>query len=132
MENKYVRRARDFRQNPDVHYNCAQAVLAAFAADCGLSEGKVFQLGAHFGHGMNLGATCGAMVGGLMVIGLLGGGQEASKAYLTAMRQMHCNLTDCKDLLRVNAECGGSRQAHCDQLVYESVETVARIMHLAE
>lgn len=130
MENKYVQRARATRQDPGIHYNCAQAVLTVFAGDCGISEGKAFQLGAHFGHGMQMGATCGVITGGLMVIGMLGGGKEESKRFLSAMSQRHNRLTDCKDLLRVNAECGGSRQEHCDNMVYEAVEEVAEIMRL--
>ncbi len=130
MENKYVMRAKAFRAETSAHYNCAQAVLASFAEECGISEEKAIQMGAHFGHGMNMGATCGAMTGALMVIGMLGGGREQSHDFMTAMRQHHTNLTDCKDLLRVNAEKGGSRQEHCDNMVYEAVEEVTKIMGL--
>lgn len=130
MEHKYVKRAKTFRAETTPHYNCAQAVLVVFAAECGLSEGKAFQLGAQFGHGMNMGGTCGAITGGLMVIGMLGGGREEAHSFMTGMRQRHCNLTDCKDLLRVNAEKGGSRQEHCDNMVFEAVEEVCRVMHL--
>ena len=130
MENKYVKKAKDFRAATNPHYNCAQAVLVVFADECGISEEKAFQMGAQFGHGMNMGATCGAMTGSLMVIGMLGGGREEAHSFMTAMRQRHDNLTDCKDLLRVNAEKGGSRQEHCDNMVFEAVEEVTKVMHL--
>lgn len=130
MENKYVMKAKELRQITEPHYNCAQGVLVAFAEECGISEEKAFQMGAYFGHGMNMGATCGAITGGLMVIGMLGGGKEEHHTFMTAMRQHHDNLTDCKDLLRVNAEKGGSRQEHCDNMVYEAVEEVTKVMHL--
>ena len=74
--NKYVKRAEQFRNDPSIHYNCAQAVLVAYAAECGISEGKAFQMGEHFGGGMRMAATCGAITGGLMVLGMLGGTED--------------------------------------------------------
>ena len=34
MENKYLDRAKALREDPNVHYNCAQAVTATFAEEC--------------------------------------------------------------------------------------------------
>ena len=58
-------------------YNCAQSVLAAYAADCGLEKDKAFQAAVGFGGGMGrLQETCGAVTGAIMVLGLSSGFKE--------------------------------------------------------
>lgn len=128
--NKYVKRAEQFRNDPSVHYNCAQAVVVSFAAECGISEGKAFQMGEHFGGGMRMAATCGAITGGLMVLGMLGGTEDQRRMFLEAMKANHDGMTDCAHLLKKNAEQGGTRKEHCDGMVYEAVENVAKVMGL--
>lgn len=54
-------------------FHCSQAVLAAFAEECGLTEKQALQLGACFGGGMRKGEVCGACTGALMVLGSLYG-----------------------------------------------------------
>ena len=61
MENKYLDRAKALREDPNVHYNCAQAVTATFAEECSLTREQAIKLGAHFGSGMKMAATCGAI-----------------------------------------------------------------------
>lgn len=92
-------------------YNCAQAVLLAFAETYGLSPEQAAQTAAGFGGGMGrLGRTCGAVSGGLMVIGLAQGitapGDRAAKEAVYALaRQFQARFAgrfgslDCKDLL---------------------------------
>ena len=48
-------------------YHYSQAVLAAFAGECGLTEIQALKLGACFGSGMRKGEVCGACTGALMV-----------------------------------------------------------------
>ena len=55
------------------HFHCSQAVLAAFADDCGITEHQALMLGSCFGSGMRKGEVCGACTGALMVLGLLYG-----------------------------------------------------------
>lgn len=55
------------------HFHCSQAVLAAFAPECGLTEEQALKLGACFGSGMRKGEVCGACTGALMVLGALYG-----------------------------------------------------------
>ena len=57
----------------DRGFHCSQAVLAAYADQCGLSEEKALKLGACFGSGMRKGQVCGACTGALMVLGFLYG-----------------------------------------------------------
>lgn len=54
-------------------FHCSQAVLAAYAEDCGLTEEQALKLGGCFGSGMRKGEVCGACTGALMVLGLLYG-----------------------------------------------------------
>ena len=54
-------------------FHCSQAVLAAYADQCGISEEKALKLGACFGSGMRKGEVCGACTGALMVLGILYG-----------------------------------------------------------
>lgn len=49
---------------------CSQAVLLAFASDCGLSAEDATKVAAGFGGGMHLGSTCGAVTGATMVLGM--------------------------------------------------------------
>ncbi len=51
-------------------YNCAQAVLLAFAEDFGFTKEELAGIALCFGGGMGIGSTCGALTGGLMVLGL--------------------------------------------------------------
>ena len=51
-------------------YNCSQAVTAVLADQTGLSEEQLKQLSAGFCAGMgNLEATCGALIGAVMIAG---------------------------------------------------------------
>ena len=69
---KYLEKAKELRNDPGKHYNCAQAILCAFAPDSGLTEEQSCGVGANFGNGMKMAATCGAVTGGLMVLGMFG------------------------------------------------------------
>ncbi len=54
--------------------NCSQAVLVAFAEDCGMDEKTAMMLSSSFGGGMGrLREVCGAVSGMFMVAGLLKG-----------------------------------------------------------
>ena len=54
-------------------FHCSQAVVAAFAGECGITEEQALKLGSCFGSGMRKGEVCGACTGALMVLGLLRG-----------------------------------------------------------
>lgn len=63
-------KALDYFSN---HFHCSQAVLAAFAKECGLTDEQALKLGACFGSGMRKAEVCGACTGALMVLGALYG-----------------------------------------------------------
>ena len=73
---KYLERAKQVRKIEEPHYNCCQAVTVPFAKECGMSEEHAYALGAHFGRGMGRASACGAITGGLMVLGMLGHGDK--------------------------------------------------------
>lgn len=68
MESR-VQKAVELR---NVHgYNCAQAVLCAYADLFGLDEKQAYKIAEGFGSGMGgMGDTCGAVTAAFMVIGL--------------------------------------------------------------
>ena len=81
---------------------------------------------ANFGAGLKRGAACGAVTGGLVVLGLFGIDNPAE--YYAAFRANHEGMLECADLLRKNQELGRERKPHCDALVYECVSLVEKIL----
>ena len=125
----YLERAKELRACTEPHYNCAQSVVIPFAADAGLSEDLAAAACANFGGGLKRGAACGAIVGGLMVLGLFGIDDPAvTGGYHRVLRERHNGMLDCADLLRKNKEEGGDKKAHCDALVYECLTLVEEIL----
>lgn len=124
----YMEKARQLRNDTEVHYNCAQSVLVTFAQEMGLTEQQAYDLGSHFGSGMRHGGTCGALTGALMVLGMTNhaDGREAA-ALMAQMRQSHGAL-DCAALLKASAEQGQPKKEHCDGLVYEMVQAVEALL----
>ena len=125
----FLRRAEELRNDPAVHYNCAQGVLVPFAERAGLSEKAAYSLAANFGGGMKRASVCGAVTGGLMVLGLFG--LEDPKLvgeYHRRLREAHDGYLDCADLLRLNKERGGDKKAHCDAMVYECAALVESLL----
>ncbi len=121
----YMEKARALRADPQVHYNCAQAVLVTFAKEMGMPEEQAYNLGAHFGSGMRHGSTCGALTGALMVLGMMGYDDKEASALLKQLREEHGAL-DCATLLKNSHEKGIVRKEHCDGLVFGMVEAVAQ------
>ena len=120
--------AKILRADPNVHYNCAQAVLVPYAQDCGLTPEQAFRLGANFGSGMRHGSTCGAVTGALMVLGMLGRSKEDALVLLRRFKEQNTCL-DCAHLLKKAADEGEPRGPHCDRMVYEAIALVEDILH---
>ena len=98
-------------------YNCAQAVLLAFAEDLGLEAGLALRLSASFGGGMGrLREVCGALSAVLMAAGVLYGYDEpgddrAKAAHYARVQELAgsfreaCGSILCRELLgRAGAE----------------------------
>ncbi len=125
----YLDKAKELRAITEVHYNCAQGVLVPFAELAGLTEQQAYKTAANFGSGMKMAATCGAITGGLMVLGLCGVDDGPTiNAYYARLKAAHEGFLDCANLLRINKERGGARKPHCDAMVYECVGIVEEIL----
>lgn len=118
-----MNRSRELRNDPEVHYNCAQGVFIPFAEKFGLTKEQAAAITANFGAGMKSGYTCGSITGGLMVLGLYGLDDPGHvKEFFKRMGEKHNNLVNCKDLLREEVKSPEEKKPHCDDMVYEAVE----------
>ena len=126
---KYLEKAKELRAIVDPHYNCGQSVVLPFAEDAGLTEKQAMGVCANFGGGLKRAAACGAITGGLVVLGLFGIDNPAE--YYQELRDRHEGMLECADLLRRNKELGGERKPHCDALVFEVVELVEKLLRKA-
>ena len=126
---KYYDRAVELRAIASPHYNCAQAVVLPFAMEAGMSEQMAYQVSANFGAGMKRAATCGAIAGGLMVLGLFGiEDPQTINEYYQTLKKRHEDYLDCANLLRLNKEAGREKKPHCDDMVYECIQVVEEIL----
>ena len=102
-------------------FHCSQAVLAAFAPECGLTEEQALKLGACFGSGMRKGEVCGACTGALMALGALYGQYDETdlesriRANEVNERMMErfadkCGSYICNDLLKCDISTPEGRQ----------------------
>lgn len=125
---KYLERAKELRAIVTPHYNCCQAVALPFAPEAGYTEETAYRFACHFAGGMRMGGTCGAVTGGLMVLGLYGLDDPAIVAdYYRRFRAKHEQM-DCTALLAANAALGREKKPFCDALVFEVVKLVEDIL----
>lgn len=126
---KYVNRAKELRAITEVHYNCAQSVVVPFAKDAGITEEAAMKVASNFGAGMRMASVCGAITGGLMVLGLFGADDvKIIGEYYKRLKEKHEGYLDCADLLRINKDKGQEKKPHCDAMVYECVELAEEIL----
>lgn len=72
-----IARARELKESGK--YNCAQAVACAFAESVGADPEEVMKMTAAFGVGMgSMRATCGALIGAGVIVGLATGDRVGS------------------------------------------------------
>ena len=116
--NKHVEEAMKLRNATPMCNNCAQTILRVYAEEMGMSEDLAAAVGSNFGSGMRCGGTCGAIT-------------AAFQAYRRKMAENHDGMTDCADLLRANAEKGGEKKTHCDNMIKESIEVMDEVMNQA-
>lgn len=124
-----MKRAIELRNDTEKHYNCAQAVLIPFAEEKGLPEDAAYAIAANHGGGLKTGSVCGALTGGLMVLGLYGiDDSKTISGYYRTFRERHEGKTDCRDLLKASSEAGIPKKEHCDGLVYEVVDILTGLI----
>lgn len=127
--------------------NCAQSVLAPFAADLGLDPGLALKVASGFGGGVGRqGEICGALAGGIAALGLRFGGPdraaiEATYAKVRTLaarfRQRHGEIL-CRRLLEgidLATEEGhrrfkelGLREKTCRRCVQSAAEIVEELL----
>ena len=118
---KYLERAKELRASNERHYNCTQAVVIPFSELLGIDEETAFRLGSNFGSGMRTGSVCGAITGGLMVLGMLGKDKPSdASGFIRRIRDNHDGM-----------QRGGNKKEHCDGMVYESVEILEELLGLS-
>jgi C_GCAxxG_C_C family probable redox protein len=123
--------------------NCAQAVLTVCGPDAGLGTSECFRVAAAFGGGMaRLGLVCGAVTGGMMVLGLryaddrirepgprtefYGKVQDFFRAFtnkhgsVSCRDLIHCDLSTPEGQKMFNEQ--GLHQTVCTELVRSAVE----------
>ena len=126
---KYIDKAKYFRSFPPHTYNCGQSVVMSFAEDAGISEDIAYKFAAGLGGGMKRGSTCGAVIGGIMALGLYGiSDGETIGWYHQKIIEKYGTCLDCKELLRINAEAGHEKKPHCDGIVYFCAGLVEQIL----
>ena len=107
----------------DAHYNCAQAVACVFSDETGLSDETLRKLGAGFGMGMGfMEATCGALCGAQMVLGLMKYQGKPIRKEAGALYQSfteECGGSICKELKGVGT---GKVLCSCDDCVRNAVK----------
>jgi len=125
-------------------YHCSQAVLAAFAEECGLTEKQALKLGACFGGGMRKGEVCGACTGALMVLGLrfgqyIKGDTESRNAsnrvtdeFLARFKSENGSYI-CRELLKCDISTEQGRKVAVDNCLFtefcpKMVESAVRII----
>lgn len=125
----YLEKAEKVRAITEYHVNCAQALVTTFADVMGIDEETAMRMAANFGAGMKMGATCGAITGALMVLGLAGiDDVEVLRRVYASVKENHEGKLDCRDLLALNAKTGRPRKQHCDGMVYELTALTEEIL----
>ena len=109
----------------DRHFHCSQAILAAYADRCGLTEEQALKLGGCFGSGMRKGEVCGACTGALMVLGMLYG--QCDETDLKS-REISNKVND--EMMNGFAEKMGS--CHCREILGCDVSTEEGVRHARE
>ena len=126
---QYLERAQELRATITPHYNCGQSVVVPFATAAGITEEQAMGICANFAGGLRRAAACGAITGGLIVLGLFGIDDPRTLGeYHRRLKERHEGCLECADLLRMNAEKGLPKKTHCDAMVYEVVDLVTEIL----
>ncbi|MDD2229674.1 MAG: C-GCAxxG-C-C family protein [Candidatus Cloacimonetes bacterium] len=130
-------------------FNCAQAVVSSFTEETGIDEKTAKKISSCFGGGMRMGATCGALTGALMVLGLNKGFSQYSPERKADIELECINLisswkaeigsTDCKDILgidvsdpeqRAQGKADGVFDKHCPACIETAVRLAISALQL--
>ena len=110
--------------------NCAQAVLTVFADQLPLDEDTLMKLGGGFAAGMGcMESTCGALIGAVMVAGILTNGKGTPRCSKELVKQFDekCGATICHDLKGVTT---GKALCSCPDCVHNAVDALGEVLEL--
>ena len=114
-------------------FNCAQSVVAAFLEQTGLPEQTAYRIACGFGAGMGRRQlTCGAVTGGIMVIGMKYGkdagrtDRDKEKTYqlvVDFMREFQGRhaTTECRELLGCDLTTGEGKRHYEESHLHSTV-----------
>lgn len=127
--NNHVDKAMELRNETPMVNNCAQTIMRTYAKELGLSEDMASAIGCNFGGGMKCGGTCGAITAALMVLGAKGVDSPAAVGeFRRTIAANHEGMTDCAELLKANAQKGGVKKEHCDNMIKEAIELIDKMV----
>ena len=127
---------------------CSQAVLSAYSERFGLDERLALRVAAGFAGGMRRGATCGAVTGAYMVLGLAHAGADcdtlvgrqtvyaAVRSFGEQFRERNGSL-ECRELMGCDISTPEGHQRAVEQLLFvtrcpafvrDAVELVAELL----
>jgi C_GCAxxG_C_C family probable redox protein len=108
--------------------NCCQAVTKVFADSVNVSEEELMKVSAGFAAGMGcMEATCGALIGANMILGLRteGKGTVKQSRELLAKFLQKCGAVTCKDLKGAGT---GKVLCECDDCVRNAVRFLGEVL----
>jgi C_GCAxxG_C_C family probable redox protein len=126
-------------------YACSQAILAVYGEPFGLDCGTALKVAGGFAGGMRMGATCGAVTGAYMVLGLAycpAGPESRAAAYekikeFTERFRRRNGSVSCSILLGVDmstpegveqARQQGLFQTRCPKMVKDAAEILGEML----
>ena len=113
------------RNDPNVHYNCAQSMLIPFAGETGIPAERANAIALNFGGGMGCSSACGAFTGTLMAMGALGLPQERREDFAAWFRARQGSL-DCDGILKGVPRHTPEQKAICDELLEACMDWLCR------
>lgn len=109
--------------------NCCQAVILSYKDELGMSETELKKLGAAFGGGMaTMDATCGALVGAGIALGLMkydGSPIRADSKELISKFKASSKATSCRDLKGIDS---GVMLTSCEDCIKNAVTALSDII----
>lgn len=128
-------------------HSCSQAVFTALAEPMGMDCETAIKVSSGFGGGMGrMGATCGAVTGAFMALGLKCGGVDSEakeetyrlvNRFVELLRERHRSL-ECRDLIgcdlstaegRQQAKAKDTHATVCTGLVRDAVEIAEELLN---
>ncbi len=121
-----VETARNIFNDTKKHYNCCQVVFLTFNDIYSIDADIAYNIGTHFGGGMRVKSTCGAISGAVMAMGMLKCTNEQVETFINNFEKKHGNI-NCDVLLKQITHSCGQRQL-CSGFICDCVKAVDNII----